>query len=136
MPAEAITAEALQGMLARSELREEEPGLARLREGGRVLLELRAGEMDAAGFAALLERLRAALRPAPPARAVVVYREGLLGPVTAEVPLELLFIEEDPHDTPAVQLRRRRVDGDPGALRAALAEAERQGRVPSRAKPS
>ena len=136
MAAEDASAETLRAQLARAELREEEPGLARLRDAGRVLLELRAGELDAPGFAALLDRVRTLLRPAPPARAVVVYREGLLGPVTAEAPLELLFIEEDPHDTPAVQLRRRRVEGNPSALRAALAEAERQGRVPAQGKSS
>ena len=103
-------------------------GTARLVRDGRVLAEIRIGDLDPAGFAALVDRLEAALHPAPAARALVVYREGLLAEVRADVPLDLLFVEEDPHDTPPVQLRRRQVPADRDGLQAMAAEAERRAR--------
>lgn len=107
-----------------AELRRDEPGLARLVRDGQVLLEIRAEALDGPGFEALLARFEAALRPAAPARAVVTYREGLLAGVQAETALDLVFVEEDPHDVPPVQVRRRRVAPDAEAVRAAIAAAE------------
>lgn len=103
-------------------------GAARLLRDGQVLAEFRAGMLDAAGFTALLDRLEAALRPAPPARAVIVYREGLLAEVRSETALDLLFVEEDPHDVPPVQLRRRQVPPDREGAATMAADAERRAR--------
>jgi hypothetical protein len=98
--------------------------------GGQVLLEIRPGQLDEVGFAAMCDHLAAALQPRPPARAVVVYREGLLAEAHAEVPMDLRFVEEDPHDTPPVQVRRRQVAADPSRVAAISAEAESRARIP------
>lgn len=103
------------------------PGEASLAEGGRDLLDLVAAEASEAEFDALVERLAALLASgADLPRLALSYQGGLLGPVQAEIPLQLLVIEEDPQDEPPLRLLRREVAADPAALAALLGQAERR----------
>lgn len=103
------------------------PGEASLAQGERVLLDLAAVESDEAEFERFLERLDLLLggdgrRP----RVALTLREGLLGPVEAELPLEVVLVEDDPHDLPPLRLVRRVVEADPSALAAMVERAERR----------
>lgn len=93
-----------------------------LAEDGRVLAELVG--LDATGdeFDALAEALPDLLQPP---RVLVTYRDGLLGEVQADIPCDVIVIEEDRHDVPPVAIRRRPVPaGDRSAVDAALTGAE------------
>lgn len=100
---------------------------ASLVQDGRELLDLTAVEAGEAEFAQLLDRLEAWLAAAGGApRIALTYREGLLGQVEADLPLQLLVVEEDPHDDPPLRLLRRSVPAGPAALEAMLAVTERR----------
>jgi len=103
------------------------PGEASLVDGERTLLDLAAVDSDDAEFERFLDRLgglfgAAGQRP----RVALTLREGLLGKVEAEVPLEVVLIEDDPHDLPPLRLVRRAVEPDPPALAAMLERAEQR----------
>ena len=99
--------------------------MASLLDQGRVVLQLHAADCGEAEFNDLVGQLARHLAGTRP-RVVVTYQEGLLGAVHAEQALDLVFIEDDPHDTPPVQIRRRTVAAEPEAVAAALALAERR----------
>jgi len=103
------------------------PGEASLADGERVLLDLAAVDSDEAEFEQFLDRLSALFGPAGGRpRVALTLREGLLGAVEAEVPLEVVLVEDDPHDLPPLRLVRRAVEPDPAALAAMLERAERR----------
>ncbi|MDJ0390396.1 hypothetical protein QMO56_19975 [Roseomonas sp. E05] len=102
-------------------------GEASLVQDGRDLLDLVVGNATEAEFDQIIDRLAALLAPSGAApRVVLTYREGLLGAVQAEAPVELTVIEDDPHDTPPLRLVRRTVEADPAALAVMLDQAERR----------
>ncbi|MFC4169095.1 hypothetical protein [Teichococcus aestuarii] len=103
------------------------PGEASLTQDGRDLLDLLAVEASDEEFDAFLARLEQclALREDMP-RIAVTYREGLLGQVEADLPLQLVVVEEDPHDEPPLRVLRRTVPAGTAALDAMLAVAERR----------
>lgn len=103
------------------------PGEASLAEGDRHLLDLFAVEAGDAEFDALLDRLEAALAPAADLpRLVLTLQEGLPGAAQTETPLELVVIEEDPHDAPPLRMTRRRLVPDAAGLAVTLDRAERR----------
>lgn len=103
------------------------PGEASLVQDGRELLDLVAADASEAEFDALLGRLETLLGPQDrPPRIAIAYQGGLLGAVQAEVALQLIVIEEDPHDEPPLRLVQRAVAADPAALAAAVTLAERR----------
>jgi hypothetical protein len=94
------------------------------------LLDLIAIAAAGDAFAGLLDRLEAALTTPPLPRIVVGYREGLIETVSADLPCEVVLIEEDPFDEPAVSVVRRLVrTGDHEATGQAIAEGERRAMV-------
>ncbi|HWX51588.1 MAG TPA: hypothetical protein VNZ61_26395 [Roseomonas sp.] len=102
------------------------PGEASLTTEGRDLLDLVAVEASEEEFEQFIARLNALFAPSAGApRVVLTYREGLLGAVQAEAPVEVIVVEDDPHDTPPLRLVRRPVEADPAALAATLDQAER-----------
>ncbi|WP_159999057.1 hypothetical protein [Roseomonas sp. 18066] len=103
------------------------PGEASLAQDGRELADLVAAEASEAEFELLLGQLEAllALRRRSP-RVAVTYQGGLLGPVQAELPVQLIVIEEDPHDEPPLRLVQRSIPADAAALEAAVSLAERR----------
>lgn len=119
-------AEAWPGGLGPYEILRHSPGEASLVQGNRLVLEFRAGEGGAAEFERILDALEPLLFRDRLPRVVVTYQEGLLAGVQAEQALDLVFVEEDPHDVPPVQIRHRRVTAAPDAVAAALAEVERR----------
>jgi hypothetical protein len=94
-------------------------------EDGRALLDLVPVGTSGQEFSDLLARIEAALNcPALP-RVAVGYREGLSETVQADIPCEVVLIEEDPFDEPMVTVRRRLVAlGDPAGTAAAIARGE------------
>lgn len=103
------------------------PGEASLALDGHELADIVAAEADEAEFERLLSQLEAllALRQRSP-RVALAYQGGLLGAVQAELPVQLIVIEEDPHDEPPLRLIRRSVPADAAALEAAVSLAERR----------
>lgn len=108
------------------ELHRRGPGEATLLVGEREVLHLVAAEGGEEEFEALAARIAQLLRRDGLPRIAVTYQEGLLGAVHAELPVELVFVEEDLNDEPPVQLRRRTLVADPAAVEAAIALAERR----------
>lgn len=102
-------------------------GEASLTQDGRDMLDLLAVEASDEEFDAFLARLEQCLAlPDAPPRVALTYREGLLGQVEADLPLQLVVVEEDPHDEPPLRVLRRNVPGGAAALDAMLAVAERR----------
>jgi hypothetical protein len=103
------------------------PGEASLIDGDRNLLDLLATEAGDVEFEAVLERLEAALNPpAEMPRLVLAVQEGLPGAAQTESPLELVVIEEDPHDMPTLKVTRRCLTPNPAALAVMLDRAMRR----------
>ena len=101
-------------------------GEACLMQEGREVLTLLAASSSDDEFAALIRRVELALLEQQRPQVVVVHQEGLLSEVHADIPLDMVFIEHDPHDLPAVRIRHHRPGADPSAVAAALAQAERR----------
>ncbi|ONG44716.1 hypothetical protein BKE38_27440 [Pseudoroseomonas deserti] len=103
------------------------PGEASLAQDGRELADLVAAEASEAEFELLLHQLEAllALRRRSP-RIALTYQGGLLGAAHAELPVQLILIEEDPHDEPPLRLVQRSLPADAAALEAAVSLAERR----------
>lgn len=103
------------------------PGEASLAQDGRDLLDLVAVNATEAEFEQIINRLSGLLASSGAApRVALVYREGLLGAVQAETPVELTVIEDDPHDVPPLRMVRRTVEANPAALAVMLDQAERR----------
>lgn len=101
------------------------PSEASLTQDGRELVDMVALDAGDEEFAALLDKLEQWLAVQQAAlRVALNYREGLLGQVEADLPVELFVIEEDPHDNPPARLFQRSVPAQPGALDSMLATAE------------
>ncbi|MCQ4159960.1 hypothetical protein NON00_08455 [Roseomonas sp. GC11] len=107
------------------------PGEACLVVEGRDVLDLLIAEASDEEYERVLgklERLLVSGRGAP--RVALSYQGGLLGPVQADVPVEVIVIEEDPHDDPPLRLLRREVGADPAGVEATVAVAERRAGLP------
>lgn len=92
---------------------------------GTTLAELTAQGATPEQFDALVDRLAMALG-APPARIALVFREGLLEESAADLPCELVILEEDRFDQPPAHLRRRLLEqAEPEALDAMVARLEK-----------
>ncbi|MCI0754801.1 hypothetical protein [Teichococcus vastitatis] len=103
------------------------PGEASLALGERILIDLVAAEVGDEEFEAVLERLEGFLKPTgSQPRLALTLQEGLLGAVQTELPLELVVIEEDPHDLPPLRITRHVVTPDPAALAVMLDRVERR----------
>lgn len=105
------------------------PGEASLVRDGREILDLVQVEGSEEEFEQVLAQLEELLRPATLPRVVVQYREGLFGAAQADQPVDLVLVEEDPHDEPPLALHRQNVAADRMAVEAALAAAERRRRL-------
>jgi hypothetical protein len=96
-------------------------------EAGRELLDLVPLEAAGEELSDLLARLEAALSGPTLPRIVVHYREGLIEAVQADLACQVVLIEEDPFDEPAVTVRRRMVaSGDPEATTKAIVDGEQK----------
>ncbi|MBO1076120.1 hypothetical protein [Roseomonas marmotae] len=102
------------------------PGEASLVLQGREILDLVQVEGSSEEFEQALSQLEELLRPDGLPRVVVQYREGLFAGVSADRPLEVVLVEQDPHDEPPLALHRHSVTADRVAVDAALAAAERR----------
>lgn len=103
------------------------PGEASLAAEGRDLFDLVAVEATEVEFEQFIARLSALFAsPEGAPRVVLTYREGLLGAVQAEAPVELIVVEDDPNDMPPLRLVRRTVQADPAALAVTLDQAGRR----------
>lgn len=112
------------------------PGEASLLREGRELLDLTAVEAREEEFAQFLDRLEAWLSsPEEAPRIALTYREGLLGQVEADMPVQLFVVEEDPHDDPPLRLLHRAVPAGTAALDAMLAVTERRLQMKARRTP-
>lgn len=101
-------------------------GEACLMHEGREVLTLLAASSSDDEFAELIRRVELALLEQRRPQVVVVHQEGLLSEVHADIPLDMVFIEHDPHDLPPVRIRHHWPVADPSAVAAALALAERR----------
>lgn len=108
------------------------PGEASIVQDGREILDLIQVEGSEEEFEQVLAQWENLLRPAALPRVVVQYREGLFATVQADQPLEVVLIEEDPHDEPPLALQRHSVAASRPAVDAALAAAERRLRLAAR----
>lgn len=108
------------------------PGEASLVRDGREILDLMQVEGSEEEFEQTLAQLEDLLRPGTLPRVVVQYREGLFGAVQADQPVEVVLVEEDPHDEPPLALHRHSLAADRVAVEAALAAAERRLRLAAR----
>jgi hypothetical protein len=108
------------------------PGEASLVLEGREILDLMQVEGSEEEFEQALTRLEDLLCPPSLPRVVVRYREGLFDTVQADLPLQAVLIEEDPHDEPPLALHRHAVAADRTAVEAALSAAERRLRLSAR----
>jgi hypothetical protein len=113
-------------MLTNLRIARAETGEATLVDGeGRELLDFVPLGASGTELAALLARLEAALAAPALPRVAVGYREGLIEAVTADIPCEVVLLEEDPFDEPSVSVRRRVVTaGDPEATSLVIARGE------------
>lgn len=92
-------------------------------DDGTPLAELTASAADPEDFDLIAGRLALAVG-APPPRIAVLYREGLLEGVAADLPCEILAFEEDRFDEPALVLRRRTIaEPDSASLEALIDKA-------------
>ena len=96
-------------------LRSSEGSTTVVDETGRELMELVPLAAVGVELEDVLERVAVALAAPALPRVVVVSREGLTESVAADIPCELVLVDEDRFDDPPVSLHRRAVAGDPAA---------------------
>jgi hypothetical protein len=96
-------------------------GEAALVQDEREIVRISAQAAEGPAYEALLDGIEAALCRNTPPRVAVTYREGLFANACSETAVDLVLIEEDPHDSPPRQVRRQRALAEPALVEALLA---------------
>jgi hypothetical protein len=96
-------------------------GEAALLLDGREIIRISARAVDGPFYEAVLDGIEAVLCRDTPPRLAVTYKEGLFAAACSETTIDLVLIEEDPHDDPPRQVRRQRTTAEPAAVAALLA---------------